>query len=228
MHIMLFWHKRKIDHFKPYNVFLAIATNPSVLLMTGFVVQGHIKYVLIILFLIQMDLLLLHQYLMVQYGSYSYSKEIIENKLEPAEPSWKKKNYKEFFYLLLFCDLYFQTTKKAHDNKYSSEGYFCELFIFFEKCFNCLAHCVRQWEKHLMYLYLIKKEIDFIATSALWKSNTIFPAQTLIDVRRSMITGGVECTFIQMKVGPQEPLRLYSNMALHTAAIICLILSSNI
>lgn len=62
-----------------------------------------------------------------------------------------------------------------------------------------------------MNLYLIKKEINFIATSALWESNTIFPAQTLIDVRRSMITGGVECTFIQMKVGPQEPLRLCSN-----------------
>ncbi len=32
-----FWHKRKIDNFDPYN---AIATN--VLLMTGFVLQGHI------------------------------------------------------------------------------------------------------------------------------------------------------------------------------------------
>ncbi len=37
-----FWHKRKINHFDPYNVFLAIATNIPVLLMTGFVVQGHI------------------------------------------------------------------------------------------------------------------------------------------------------------------------------------------
>ncbi len=37
-----FWHKRKFDHFDPYNVFLAIATNIPVLLMTGFVVQGHV------------------------------------------------------------------------------------------------------------------------------------------------------------------------------------------
>ncbi len=37
-----FWHKRKIDNFDPYNVFLAIATNIPVLLMTGFVVQGHL------------------------------------------------------------------------------------------------------------------------------------------------------------------------------------------
>ncbi len=37
-----FWHKRKIDHFDLYNVLLAITTNISVLLMTAFVVQGHI------------------------------------------------------------------------------------------------------------------------------------------------------------------------------------------
>ncbi len=37
-----FWHKRKIDHFDPYSVLLAIATNITVRLMTGFVVQGHI------------------------------------------------------------------------------------------------------------------------------------------------------------------------------------------
>ncbi len=36
-----FWHKRKIDNFDPYNVFLAIATNIPVLLKTGFVV--HVK-----------------------------------------------------------------------------------------------------------------------------------------------------------------------------------------
>ncbi len=36
------WHKRKIDNFDPYNVFLAIATNIPVLLKTGFVLQGHI------------------------------------------------------------------------------------------------------------------------------------------------------------------------------------------
>ncbi len=31
-----------MDNFDPYNVFLAIATNIPVRLMTGFVVQGHI------------------------------------------------------------------------------------------------------------------------------------------------------------------------------------------
>ncbi len=31
-----------MDNFDPYNVLLAIATNIPVLLMTGFVVQGHI------------------------------------------------------------------------------------------------------------------------------------------------------------------------------------------
>ncbi len=30
-----------MDNFDPYNVFLANATNIPVLLMTGFVVQGH-------------------------------------------------------------------------------------------------------------------------------------------------------------------------------------------
>ncbi len=39
-----FWYNRKIDNFDPYNVLLAIATNISVLLKTGFVVQGHIYY----------------------------------------------------------------------------------------------------------------------------------------------------------------------------------------
>ncbi len=37
-----FWHKREIDNFDPYNVFLAIATNIPQRLKTGFVVQGHI------------------------------------------------------------------------------------------------------------------------------------------------------------------------------------------
>ncbi len=38
--------KRKIDNFDPYNVLLAIATNIPVLLMTAFVLQGHIsKYI---------------------------------------------------------------------------------------------------------------------------------------------------------------------------------------
>ncbi len=33
----------KIDNFDPYNVLLAIATNIPVLLMTAFVLQGHIS-----------------------------------------------------------------------------------------------------------------------------------------------------------------------------------------
>ncbi len=36
-----FWHKRKIDNFDPYNVFLSNATNMPVLLKTGFVLQDH-------------------------------------------------------------------------------------------------------------------------------------------------------------------------------------------
>ncbi len=39
---MIFGIKRNIYNFDPYNVLLAIATNISVLLMTGFVVQGHV------------------------------------------------------------------------------------------------------------------------------------------------------------------------------------------
>ncbi len=37
-----FWHKREMYNFDPYNVLLAIATNIPVLLMTAFVLQGHI------------------------------------------------------------------------------------------------------------------------------------------------------------------------------------------
>ncbi len=39
-----FWHKRKMYNFDPYNVLLAIATNIPVLLMTAFVLQGHILH----------------------------------------------------------------------------------------------------------------------------------------------------------------------------------------
>ncbi len=39
------WHKKKIDNFDPYNVFWAIATNIPVLLMTAFVLQGHVLYI---------------------------------------------------------------------------------------------------------------------------------------------------------------------------------------
>ncbi len=37
-----FCHKIKMYNFEPYNVLLAIATNIAVLLMTAFVLQGHI------------------------------------------------------------------------------------------------------------------------------------------------------------------------------------------
>ncbi len=36
-----FWHKRKINNFDPYNVFLAIATNIPQRLKTSFVLQGQ-------------------------------------------------------------------------------------------------------------------------------------------------------------------------------------------
>ncbi len=36
-----FWHKRKIDNVDAHNVLLVIPTNIPVLLMNGFVVQGH-------------------------------------------------------------------------------------------------------------------------------------------------------------------------------------------
>ncbi len=36
-----FWHKIKMYNFDPYNVLLAIATHMHVLLMTAFVLQGH-------------------------------------------------------------------------------------------------------------------------------------------------------------------------------------------
>ncbi len=38
---MIFGMKKNV-FFHPYNVFLSIATNIPTLLMTGFVVQGHI------------------------------------------------------------------------------------------------------------------------------------------------------------------------------------------
>ncbi len=36
-----FWHKIQMYNFDPYNVLLAIGTNIPMLVMTGFVVQGH-------------------------------------------------------------------------------------------------------------------------------------------------------------------------------------------
>ncbi len=42
-----FWHIIKMYNFNPYNVLLAIATNIAVLLMTAFVLQGHIFVVFV-------------------------------------------------------------------------------------------------------------------------------------------------------------------------------------
>ncbi len=39
---------KKINNFDPYNVFLAIATNKPQRLKTGFVVQGHISYYIVL------------------------------------------------------------------------------------------------------------------------------------------------------------------------------------
>ncbi len=39
--LMIFGIKKNRSNFYPYNVFLAVATNIPVILMTGFVVQGH-------------------------------------------------------------------------------------------------------------------------------------------------------------------------------------------
>ncbi len=41
-----------MDHFDPYSVLLAIATNIPVLLMTGFVLQGH-KYTKLLTYVVQ-------------------------------------------------------------------------------------------------------------------------------------------------------------------------------
>ncbi len=36
-----FWHNIKFYNFEPYNVLLVISTNIAVLLMTDFMLQGH-------------------------------------------------------------------------------------------------------------------------------------------------------------------------------------------
>ncbi len=43
--LMIFGIKRKMYNFDPCSVLLAIATDIDVLLMTGFVLQGHVSYV---------------------------------------------------------------------------------------------------------------------------------------------------------------------------------------
>ncbi len=42
LNILMIFVKRKMYNFDPYNVLLSIATNIPVLLMTAFVLQGHI------------------------------------------------------------------------------------------------------------------------------------------------------------------------------------------
>ncbi len=42
LNILMIFGIKKVDNFDPYNVLLAIATNIPVLLMTAFVLQGHI------------------------------------------------------------------------------------------------------------------------------------------------------------------------------------------
>ncbi len=44
LNILIIFDKKKINNCDPYNVFLAIATNTPVLLMTAFVLQGHITF----------------------------------------------------------------------------------------------------------------------------------------------------------------------------------------
>ncbi len=58
----MFFDKRKIYNFDPYNALLAIATNIPVWLMTGFVVQGHICYtkikhslIVLVVFMVNLD-----------------------------------------------------------------------------------------------------------------------------------------------------------------------------
>ncbi len=45
---MIFGHKRKINNFDPYNVFLAIAINIPQRLKTAFVLQGHVYTIAIL------------------------------------------------------------------------------------------------------------------------------------------------------------------------------------
>ncbi len=57
-----FWHKRKIYHFDPCNVFLVIATNIPMLLMTAFVLQGHKCFKIDLLTMKESDSLCKHEY----------------------------------------------------------------------------------------------------------------------------------------------------------------------
>ncbi len=49
------YYKRKFDHFDPLNIFLTVATNMPVLLMTGFVVQARVTYTRYLLFMLALQ-----------------------------------------------------------------------------------------------------------------------------------------------------------------------------
>lgn len=90
--------------------------------------------------------------------------------------------------------------------EYSKDMIHREMQQLYEQLFGTLRG---DEKKHLMCLYLIKEEIDFIATcrTSKIKYNFLSFARLLIDVGRSMITGSVKCTLIQMKVSPQEAIK---------------------
>lgn len=98
-----------------------------------------------------------------------------------------------FLFHYYFVMLIFKQEKKAHNNKFCSEGYFCE---FSEKWFietywmnNCLDLCSRRWEKHLVFV-LDKERNQFHCHICTLTIKYNFLVQTMIDVRRTMITGG--------------------------------------
>ncbi len=63
-----------MNNFVSYNVLLVIATNIAVLLMTAFVLQGHIYYIIIIVnILINIHLLIHYFLLMCNKTSFLFS-----------------------------------------------------------------------------------------------------------------------------------------------------------
>ncbi len=55
---------KKIDNFDPYNVFFAIATNKPQRLKTGFVVQGHISYYIVLHYIMWYYYIILYTFLL--------------------------------------------------------------------------------------------------------------------------------------------------------------------
>lgn len=116
-----------------------------------------------------------------------------------------------FYYFRSFCDRSFQTTKKTHNNKICSEGSvkFLRNAWMYEHVRTIVWRIVRGNEENILCActWERKKSIPLHICTSKIKYN--FLAQKLIDVRRSMITGRVECALIQMKASPQEPLKLF-------------------